>query len=158
MNRPVKEALKQRKPEPWAGPAPVVRYLLNHYAYFVPDQNYWQSKINAVRGTLDSSFGFTDTDYIKVPTLFKDTTRDAEAYIPNMVNSLIANGKIVIPKPFGPVENGTDAFEIELTTRIPGGVEVFVDDWDMYHAWGGEIHCGTNVRRSIPMFWWWFLN
>ena len=32
----------------------------------------------------------------------------------------------------------------------------FVDDWSVYHNGRGEIHCGTNVRRTgTPATPWW---
>ena len=30
----------------------------------------------------------------------------------------------------------------------------FVDDWDDYHLYGGEVHCGTNVQSTPPADWW----
>jgi len=32
----------------------------------------------------------------------------------------------------------------------------FVDDWDRYHTQQGEVHCGTNAKRSVPsgVEWW----
>jgi hypothetical protein len=33
----------------------------------------------------------------------------------------------------------------------PLGLNVhFIDDWRLYHEWGGELHCGTKVRRRPP--------
>jgi protein-arginine deiminase len=30
----------------------------------------------------------------------------------------------------------------------------FIDDWDTYHLGLGEVHCGTNVRRTPTASWW----
>jgi len=31
----------------------------------------------------------------------------------------------------------------------------FIDDWNEYHCYYGEIHCGTNVKRTPPTVNWW---
>jgi hypothetical protein len=34
--------------------------------------------------------------------------------------------------------------------------KVFIDSWVPYHIKGGEVHCGTNVRRQqreLPKWW-----
>lgn len=121
-------------------------------------QQVCQSSIDTVSSTLSAQLDLVQESYIKIPAMFRrrGLAGKADALMPNMVNSLIANGKIVIPKPFGPVDGGADVFETEMSARIPGDGEVFVDDWDDYHRDYGEIHCGTNVRRSMPMLWWWY--
>ena len=38
---------------------------------------------------------------------------------------------------------------------MPAGMELyFVDDWDVYHLGLGEVHCGSNVRRTPTVGWW----
>ncbi|MEW5818431.1 MAG: protein-arginine deiminase family protein [Spirochaetota bacterium] len=32
---------------------------------------------------------------------------------------------------------------------------IFIDDWNTYHNEEGEIHCGTNVKRTPPGVKWW---
>jgi protein-arginine deiminase len=36
-------------------------------------------------------------------------------------------------------------------------VNVYVDNWDLYHRLDGEVHCGTNPETSAPFSsvnWW----
>lgn len=84
----------------------------------------------------------------------------AEALTAGMVNMLVINKHLIVPKPYGPeAPVGTDHFEIDLTTKItalnnamPNAADHlhlhFIDDWDAYHALMGEVHCGTNTRRQ----------
>ena len=32
----------------------------------------------------------------------------------------------------------------------------FIENWDLYHRLGGEVHCGTNAMREVPtdVKWW----
>jgi len=121
-------------------------------------QDGMQSNIDGVRNILNSELGLSSADYIKIPTLFDKTFSfyPTKALMPNMVNSLIAGGKIIIAKPFGSKNSsGQDIFEEEAKARITSLPEVFIDDWDTYHAQDGEIHCGTNVKRTPPATNWW---
>lgn len=81
-----------------------------------------------------------------------------EALTADMVNMLVLNNHLIIPKPFGP-ENpagtapvGADRFEADLTQKLqnanPNLVPHYLDDWNTYHANMGEVHCGTNTLRS----------
>ena len=60
--------------------------------------------------------------------------------------------------PHGPIINGKDIFkQSALDALTPYGITVaWVEDWDFYHAYDGEVHCGTNSRRPIPsnIRWW----
>jgi protein-arginine deiminase len=49
--------------------------------------------------------------------------------------------------PFGPNEGGD-----VLAGDVSG---TLVDDWDTYHRYRGEVHCGTNAKRAIPATSWW---
>ena len=111
-----------------------------------------------MRSTLNSSFGFTASDYIEIPTLFNKYSSQNEAVVlmPNMVNSLVDTSKIIIAKPFGPRDSsGNDVFEEDVKAKITSLTEHFIDDWDTYHLSGGEVHCGTNATRKPPGTTWW---
>jgi hypothetical protein len=44
--------------------------------------------------------------------------------------------------------------ESSIRSNLPGHIIKFVDDWDVYHAHEGEIHCGSNVKRTPLNNWW----
>lgn len=45
--------------------------------------------------------------------------------------------------------NNQDIYEEHISQSIAGEDIVFIDSW-YYHIRNGEIHCGTNVLRTIP--------
>jgi hypothetical protein len=49
-------------------------------------------------------------------------------------------------------EDNVDLFEAFVHVKFHniGLTAHFVDDWDMYHLNLGELHCGTNVKRTPP--------
>lgn len=72
------------------------------------------------------------------------------------VNLLHVDGRVLVPDPFGPQIGGRDPFQEDLRARLGAlGLEVrFVDDWDTFHVNMGEVHCGTNVDRTLDLAWW----
>ena len=49
-------------------------------------------------------------------------------------------------------EDNVDILEayVQVVLEDNGIQAHFVDDWDSYHAMDGEVHCGTNARRTPP--------
>ena len=77
------------------------------------------------------------------------------AFVPGLANVQPANSStIVFPKPYGPRANGADVFETAVSSMIGSGAD-FANDWDWYHRWEGEVHCGTAAKREIPTGNWW---
>ena len=54
------------------------------------------------------------------------------------------------------IQVGKDQLEAEMRRLLTGlPLEPFFLDARQYHKWGGEIHCGTNIRRQgFPQPWW----
>lgn len=63
---------------------------------------------------------------------------------------------LLIAKQYGPVINGVDIIEQELTKVVSsiGYTPRYVDDFLSYHLGEGDVHCGTNTLRSIKDQWW----
>jgi hypothetical protein len=55
----------------------------------------------------------------------------------------------------GRLDTYRDIFEVYLQNALPGKTFHFIDDWYTYHIQEGEVHCGTNERRSFPADKWW---
>ncbi|MBI3609832.1 MAG: hypothetical protein HY204_03910 [Nitrospirae bacterium] len=61
-------------------------------------------------------------------------------------------------------EDNVDLFEayVKIVLEDIGLTVHFIDDWDVYHRMDGEVHCGTNAKRTPPEaiagyagpFWW----
>ena len=113
-----------------------------------------QANIDNIRSALTNELGLSDPDFVKIPTIFEDKTK-AVAYVPDMVNLLVDGTTLVLAKPFGPRNNGADVFENDATNKLSGYSIHFIDDWDWYHRKEGEVHCGTNAKRTPPTVKWW---
>ncbi|MCR4376468.1 MAG: protein-arginine deiminase domain-containing protein [Rhodospirillales bacterium] len=76
----------------------------------------------------------------------------AGALTADMVNMLVANKMLVVPQAFGPETIAGDEFQLYLTQQITAANNTlrvrYIDDWNLYHAKLGEVHCGTNTLRK----------
>jgi protein-arginine deiminase len=115
-----------------------------------------EAEIDDAIAIMKRETGLSDAEFTPMPFLFTDVGGAAIAYQPGTVNLLHADGRLVVPKPFGPRIGGVDPFEKDLTDRLGAlGLEVrFADDWYAYHINMGEVHCGTNTARDIAGIWW----
>lgn len=116
------------------------------------------AEIGAQLDIIKTETGITDAEIIRVPFLHYPAGGGSLAYQPGTVNGVLVNPtNFISPDPFGPVIGGKDIFKDQLQTALGAvGVTVhFVDDWDLYHALSGEVHCGTNAARAIPSTKWW---
>lgn len=124
------------------------------------DNQRFQGYIDLNRTLLKDKLGLVEDDIIDLPALFEavDNGR-AETYFPNMVNMLVLDNYLAIPKPFGPKINQQCQMEEFVRNKLdPFGFHCyFIDDWEPYFLGRGEIHCGTNTRRKpFDRKWWEF--
>lgn len=104
-----------------------------------------------------------DPEEIRVPALFVGTyypasqdCKGCEAWFPGMVNMLVAGDRNIIAWPFGPNDGtGKDLYWERVEADLPGTLKP-INGW-FYHIRQGEVHCGTNVKRTPPdtMKKWW---
>ncbi len=50
-----------------------------------------------------------------------------------------------------------DPFQLAFLDVMPDGLTAnFLDNWEGYHLWWGEVHCGTNILREprSDLYWW----
>jgi hypothetical protein len=69
-----------------------------------------------------------------------------------MLNFLGVNGAMIVPDPmYGPLQTGF--------TAVVGGNVQWIDCLE-YHWGNGEVHCGTNTRRtpSTSAAKWWLVE
>ncbi|BAY20542.1 protein-arginine deiminase [Calothrix sp. NIES-2100] len=118
----------------------------------------FQEYINWNREILKQELELGEEDIIDIPGLFEhDGYGRAETFFPNMVNMIVLQQHLGIPKPFGPKVNNQCQFEAYVKGILEplGLVCHFIDDWDPYFRARGEIHCGTNTRRQPFAQKWW---
>ncbi|MBW4615845.1 MAG: protein-arginine deiminase [Desmonostoc vinosum HA7617-LM4] len=118
----------------------------------------FQEYINWNREVLKQELDLSEADIIDIPGLFESTKDErAETFFPNMVNMIVLEKHLGIPKPFGPKVDGKCQFEAYVKGVLEplGLVCHFIDDWEPYFRGRGEIHCGTNARRQPFAQKWW---
>jgi protein-arginine deiminase len=107
---------------------------------------------------LKDAVGLVDDDVLRIPSLDQPVEGKALAYVPGMVNGIYLSDTVFgAPEPHGPLVGGVDPFKatVEATLATAGIRVVWIEDWDLYHAEAGEVHCGSNTQRAIPSFKWW---
>ncbi|XP_069098375.1 protein-arginine deiminase type-3-like [Pleurodeles waltl] len=122
------------------------------------ESKHVQSCIDLNRALLKEELGLVEEDLIDIPALFKlGNSGLASAFFPDMVNMLVLGKHLGIPKPFGPIIRGKCCLEENVRSLLePLGLQCsFINDFSCYHQLMGEVHCGTNVRRTPFNFKWW---
>jgi protein-arginine deiminase len=98
------------------------------------------------------------SDFIEIPSLYWKAvvTNGFQACVPGMVNLLVDGATLVLAKPFGPRDGFGDVFEQDVQTNLGGFSLRLLGDWNRYQVKLGEVHCGTNAKRTPPsnVEWW----
>jgi hypothetical protein len=127
------------------------------------DQAFVDFNETAVRQKIQSVTGkLTGYTLKPLPALFyKETTTGGNYYAhsltPNPVNMQWQNTKAWLPKQYSASAGANhDEFmkKINETIEANGGTTAFIEDWESFHIRFGEVHCGSNVRRTPPAAWW----
>ena len=124
----------------------------------------YQTQMETTKALLMDELGLGATAFVEVPAFFgfpdppevpDPLYNEAYSLLPNLVNILVVNGRLVVPEPF------YDGFKTEFVSRLSvigyqdGSSLRFIDDWGVYHQRDGEIHCGTCVKRTPCRVDWW---
>jgi protein-arginine deiminase len=136
---------------------------------FVADANGMaQARIDAIVATIAAETGLTTQEIVPLPVLFQDLGDGLMVpWTTDGVGSLALGDHLLVPRPFGPVVAGADAFEADLLERLGSasnalgssgqGMTVhLVDSW-FYHANLGRLAAGINRDAPAPFSsttWW----
>lgn len=105
---------------------------------------------------LKEEFKLSEQDFIRIPALF---TEDGSSLFPNMVNSAVLNGYLLIADPDGPEIDEIDALQEEMRKLLAGvPIKPFFLEDTQYHKWSGNVHCATNIQREAPSKSWFELE
>lgn len=122
------------------------------------------TQLQIIQGDInDLAGGATNITYVSVPEIYVGNTTpkidgSCFAFTPGLANAQIVNNKYYFAKQFLPGSDaGLDIFEAIPKLSFGAANSVFLDDWDCYHRFEGEVHCGTAVTRNIYSFDWWTL-
>jgi len=124
------------------------------------DANAWAAvKVDDMVNTFQSITGITDAEIVAIPFLHQEVYGYSLAYQPGTTNAIVlAKGHFGPPATHGPVINGVDIFQIQLSDALEvyGITAHYIENWDLYHALWGEVHCGCGVTREVPTNnkWW----
>lgn len=117
--------------------------------------------LDAYLETLRAEIELTEDEIIAIPAAFEQNDQCGGyglALIPGTANLTVAQ-----PDPDGPVhlffpdpflredtdDPGSDPFIAYVNALLPAAVEPhWLDDWELYHMAWGEVHCGSNARRT----------
>lgn len=123
-------------------------------------------ELDPIREQMMAELGLEESDIVRMPSLFETISGcggGTAALIPGMVNLIVANHDdgnthLFIPDPFFRADandQGSDPVIQAFTDGLPDSlIPHYVDDWDVYHLALGEVHCGTNMRRTPTANWW----
>lgn len=110
------------------------------------------AEVDGQLAILKKEVGLTDDEILHIPFLHMPADGYSIAYQPGTVNGVYLSDTVFgAPKPHGPVIDGKDIFEAQLEEEFAkvGVTVAFIEDWDLYHALSGEVHCGTNTTRKV---------
>jgi protein-arginine deiminase len=141
-----------------------VSEALSRYGSANDTWGHYERYMNTIRATLMVELGLLDSDFVRVPAFFaypsppdvpEEQYSEAYSLLPNLVNLLVVDGRLIAPEPF------YDGVKQEFVSRLSAiayqhGTSLrFVDDWEVYHDKKGDIHCGTSVQRAPASVDWW---
>jgi hypothetical protein len=91
-----------------------------------------------------AELGLTDADIIELPVFFEGAGTDFGPVWSNPVNSVLAGNTFMIGETNTPATVKSD---IEQKLEAIGIQVAWVDDGE-YHPGGGNVHCGTNTKKT----------
>ena len=123
-----------------------VRAALNNQVLIQHNRNLQQEKINPIVKELKQEFNLKDEQIIYIPVLFGYS---GYAWWPNLINSVLINGELLVSNPRGPLIDGRDYFQEDLKQRLAiAGIEInFLDD-SYYQELKGNIQGAVNTTRK----------
>lgn len=114
-----------------------------------------------------AALGLDEGDIVRVPAVFERSSECggvALSLITGTVNMQVntwddhSTADLFIPDPFlrgSSASVSSDPFVIEFEAMLPSNVTPhWLDDFDSYHLMWGEVHCGSNTRRTPVGGWW----
>jgi len=121
--------------------------------------NQWAiTEVEGQLETLQAATGVPDEELVEFPFIHYDLYGYSVAYQPGFVNGIhIDRSNYAPPKGHGIVIDGGYFFQEWVTENLAavGLTTHYLEDWDLYHRLLGEVHCGSNATREIPVQTWW---
>lgn len=141
---------------------PTVRQALRSKKWDLVRHNRRAAK--AIRVNLQrikAATGVTSDEIVRVPVLFTAFKRpDGKpaalgALVPDAVNNIVLGDQLIVATQFTVrTKKGKDLFGSAVRKAYGSAgydVKYLADKY--YHFGGGEVHCGTNTLRAMPVWW-----
>jgi protein-arginine deiminase len=141
--------------------------MLDHGSMWSYNDDLMAERIEPNIDVLKAELGLTEDDIIRVPGVFERSSAcggTALSLIPGTVNMQVhtsddgMTADLFIPDPFlreDSSDPSSDPFIAEFEAMLPSNLTPYwLDDWASYHLMWGEVHCGSNTRRT-PIGQWW---
>ncbi len=141
--------------------------MLEHSSLWTYNRDVQDEYIEPNIDILKSELGLDESDFVRVPALFERSSECAGyglALIPATVNMQVSTHEdgvgadLFIPDPFlRSSSEGTsdDPFIAEFEAMLPANLNpIWTNDWNTYHLYWGEVHCGSNTVRTPTADWW----
>ncbi len=140
--------------------------LVNSNALRMENEEIQQDILDPMREQFMAELNLQDSDILRMPSLFENLPGCGDAaLIPGMVNLIVANRgeqtDVFLADPFTRdsddplVGQDEDPVIAHVRDMMPDTLDLhFVDNWAVYHAQLGEVHCGTNMTRTPAADWW----
>lgn len=111
------------------------------------------TNLSVITNSLTGALGAYNIVYIKIPVLFdRQVYGERSVFVAgsaNVVNALVLPAGSTFMQ-----DTGSVVFDAYITSCVPN--PVFINIWNDYHRYSGEVHCGTATRRTIDLAtpWW----
>ncbi len=123
-----------------------VRAVLANKTLIQHNLNLQRNKLNPLLKKLKKEFQLTDEQIIMVPTLFGYS---GYAWSPNLVNSVVVNGELLVSNPRGPIINGKDYFQEQFRQLMAvSGLNVHFLEDTYYQELRGNTRDAINTTRQ----------
>jgi protein-arginine deiminase len=143
-----------------------VSQILNDTALRALNEDIQADYIEPNIETMLEEFALTEDDIIRIPMLFEEAAGCGSytaTLLPGTVNMIVApeagtgETDLIMPDPFfrQTLNNqSNDPFIEHVESLLPQGSRPhWVDDWEWYHMALGEVHCGSNTKRTPTSNW-----
>ena len=123
-----------------------VRAALGNQQFIQHNLDLQRDKLNPLLEKLKREFQLEDDQIILVPALFGYS---GYSWLPNMLNSVVVNGELLVSNPRGPIINGRDYIQEEFRRLVAiSDLNVrFIED-SYYQELGGNSGDATNTTRE----------
>jgi hypothetical protein len=124
----------------------------------LPDESIWK-KTDRLTNDLQTELG-KNLNLVYLPVFFRESDDVTNQYVAATAN--LVNGVLDAPN-YYMTDPGNDLYRLMANTALnqlslQGQYPSGNDAWNHFHVYVGELHCGSNAKRTIPGVTQWWTN